>query len=213
MLPDQVYHLAEATNWPAIRREGLLSATKLIARAGLRGARREALERQQRIEGTELSTGVRLRDQCPMPANALARCLHGMTPAEWYALINAHVFFWVDPERLNRQRKACGARPQVVLTIGTARLVAAQAKRIELTPINTGNARRQPAQRGRATFVPYAMWLESRWASEAAALGTRERARSHAPVELTVRDAVPDIEKLILKVTELRAGEFFVPRG
>lgn len=148
-----------------------------------------------------------------MPANALARCLHEMTPADWYALVNAHVFFWVDPERLNRQRKACGARPQVVLTIDVAQLVEAHAARIELTPINTGNARRQPAPRGRATFVPYATWLKSRWASEAAALGTRERSRSHAPVELTVRDAVPYIEKLIVKVTELGAGELFTPRG
>ncbi|MES2694510.1 MAG: hypothetical protein V4773_13625 [Verrucomicrobiota bacterium] len=208
-LPKYVYHLAEASNWPAIRREGLRSASELIARAGLRGVKRDALERQQRREGMELSSGVRLRDQCPMPPEALARCLTGMTPEEWYTLVNAHVFFWLDPDRLNRQRKACGLRPQVVLTMDVARLVAAHAKRIALTPINTGNARRQPAKRSAATFVPYVTWMESAWASEAAALGTRERARSHTPVELTVRGAVPDLAKMILKVTELGPGELF----
>jgi uncharacterized protein DUF7002 len=89
-----------------------------------------------------------------------------MTPAEWYGLINARVFFWLDPDRLNRQRAACEPRPQVVLTVATAALVARYSKQLEITPINTGNARRQPARRGAATFVPYSAWIKSGWASE-----------------------------------------------
>ncbi|HEU5080479.1 MAG TPA: hypothetical protein VFT72_14810 [Opitutaceae bacterium] len=211
-LPQYVYHLAESTNWPAIQREGLHSASGLIDRAGLRGKTRTSAERQQRREGIVLPSGAYLRDQAPMPPEALVRCLVGMAPADWYALINAHVFFWLDPDRLNRQRKACGSRPQVVLTIDVARLVAAYTAEIALTPINTGNARRQPAKRSTATFVPYAEWQKTAWATESAALGVRERPRSHAPVELTVRGSVPNVAELIVDVHTLGAGETFAPR-
>lgn len=208
-LPPHVYHLAEAANWPSIRAHGLLSASRLIEAAGLRGAARKGLEAEQRPSHTVLPSGVAIRDQKPMPPAALAKCLHGMTPAQWYATINARVFFWLDPDRLNRQRAASEPRAQVVLTVDAAKLVDAHAKRVALTPINTGNARRAPARRGLATFVPLATWLSSGWASEAAALGTTPRPRSHAPVELTVLDAVPDIARFVVQVTPLESGERF----
>src|SRR5207244_975256 len=102
-----------------------------------------------------------LRDQLPMPPAALAACLIGMSPTEWYALINAHMFFWLDPARLNRQRAACAHRPQMVMTVDASRLLVAYAGRATVTPINSGNARRRPAKRGVATFVPYTSWSTS----------------------------------------------------
>ena len=167
----RTYHMAEAANWPAIQRDGLHSASALLDLAGIAGEERERLERCQRVTHTVLPNGVQMRDQGPMPPTALARCLIGMSPSEWYALINAHVFFWLDPARLNRQRVACTSRPQVVLTVDAGRLAEAYSERMALTPINTGNARRQPARRGAATFVPYASWVASAWDSEAASLG------------------------------------------
>ena len=162
--------------------------------------------REQRLENTELPNGVRIRDQRPMPQVALDKCLCGMKPADWYAMVNARVFFWLDPDRLNRQRAACGARPQVVIAVDTAELVAAYGENIAVTPINSGNARRKPARRGAATFVPFARWVRSGWASEAEALGNPLRKRSHRPVELTVLDAVPDIMRFVVDVIALPAG-------
>jgi hypothetical protein len=121
------------------------------------------------------------------------------------------VFFWLDPERLNRQRAACGSRPQVVLTLDAVALAEAYREFASVTPINTGNARRKPAVRGAATFVPYASWLGSAWASEASALGTAERSRSHAPVELTVAGPVPDALRYVAATQELGAGQVFDP--
>ena len=95
-----------------------------------------------------------------MPPAVLEACLVGLTPAEWYALTNARVFFWFDPDRLNLQRAACEPRPQVVLAVDTAKLVEAYREEVAVTPINTANARR-----GTATFVPYAAWVE--WAGRA----------------------------------------------
>jgi hypothetical protein len=210
-LPDRVYHLAEASNWLSIQRHGLLSASNLLNLAGVRGAGREQLESGQRLEHSELPNGVQIRDQRPMPPAGLEICLVGMTPAEWYGLINSRVFFWLDPGRLNRQRAACEPRPQVVLTVDTAGLVATYSRQLEVTPINTGNARRRPARRGVATFVPYATWAESAWASEAAALGTRKRSRSVPPAELTVVGSVPDVMRIVVGVSELAAGQSFAP--
>lgn len=206
-----IYHMAEAANWPAIQREGLHSASTLLDRAGVTGEERERLEKCQRLAHTELPNGAQLRDQRPMPAAALATCLIGLAPSEWYTLINARVFFWFDPARLNRQRAACGPRPQVVMTVDAQRLVAAYAEKIAVTPINTGNARRRPARRGAATFVPYTAWAASAWSSEAADLGTPLRPTSHHPVELTVVGSIPDISQFVVDVQHLAPGQLFAP--
>jgi hypothetical protein len=210
-LPDHVYHLAEASNWLSIQRHGLLSASNLLDLAGIPRIHRKRLEWRQRLQHIELPNGVQIRDQRPMPPTGLETCLVGMTPAEWYRLINARVFFWLDPGRLNRQRAACEPRPQVVLTVDTASLVARYSRHLEVTPINTGNARRRPARRGAATFVPYIAWTKSGWASEAAALGTPERSRSRLPAELTVVGSVPDVMQFVVQVSELAAGRSFAP--
>ncbi len=208
---ERVYHMAEAANWPSIQRDGLHSACTLLNIAGVKGQDRERLEREQRLAHTELPNSAYIRDQRPMPPAALETCLIGMSPSEWYALINSRIFFWLDPARLNRQRAACEPRSQVVLTIDARKLIAAYADAITLTPINTGNARRRPAQRGAATFVPYKLWLASRWASEAVALDTKERLPSHAPVELTVAKSIPDVMQFVIGVQELAPSQLFVP--
>jgi hypothetical protein len=210
-LPAHIYHLAEAANWPSISRGGLVSTKALLDVAGVRGDERDRIECRQRLEHMELPNGVQVRDQKPMPANALKKCLVGMTPSEWYALINSKVFFWLDVDRLNRQRGACEPRPQVVLEVDTERLLAQHAERIALSPINTGNARRWPAKRGRSTFVPYWIWVESGWSSETEGQGTRSCGRSHRPVELTVADAVSDIMNFVVRVHRIGPGEIFCP--
>ena len=207
-IPNQVYHLLEAANWPSVQRRGLLSTQELLRLTDLSPAARERIATTQRLRHTVLSDDLAIRDQVPMPADALRKCLIGMSPAEWYALLNGMVFFWCDRDRLNRQLGACGGRPQIVLTLDTERLLARHAQRVALTPFNTGNARRRPAIRGRATFVPYAMWLASGWCSESEALGIRERPSSHAPVELTVAGAVRDAAEFILKVEHVQVDDF-----
>ena len=128
-------------------------------------------------------------------------------PAQWYALLNRLVFFWCDRDRLNRQLGACNGRAQIVLTVDTKQLLARHARHVALTPFNTGNARRKPAIRGQATFVPYSTWVESAWRSEAEMLGIRERPSRHAPVELTVANAVRDVAQFIVDVEHVGADD------
>jgi hypothetical protein len=206
-----VYHLAEAANWPTIERCGLKCAAELLAESGLGATQRRRYGREQRPSHTTLPNGVQIRDQRPMPRAALAGCVKGMSPEDWYALINTHVFFWLDPERLDRQRQACEPRPQMVLTFDAAELMATHRDRVFLTPINTGSARRRPAVRGAASFVPLQTWATSGWNSEAKALGTTPRARSQPPAEFTIVGSLPDAMRFVLRVTPLAAGESFQP--
>ena len=202
-----VYHLAEAGNWPSIQRDGLFSTCALLERAGMSGAIRAVIEREHRPKRTILSNGLVIRDQKPIPPAVLQRCLLGLTTTQWYQLLNSKVFFWFDIDRLNRQRRACGDFPQVVLKIITDRLLNRYAARAAFTPINTGNARRRPALRGAATFVPYGVWADTAWLSEAHALGTRPRPKNHLPVELTIADRVPDVMDFVVSVKNLAPGE------
>lgn len=207
-LPEHVFHIAEASNWPSIERQGLLPADALLERAH---PGEVALARKHRPKHTVLPTGVHIRDQAPMPEKALASCLVGMVPPQWYALVNAHVFFWLDPRRLNRQRAACGPRPQVVATVRTADLLSHHGKAVYVTPFNIGYALRKPARRGVATLVPYATWLESGWSTETAAMGGSVRSRAHAPAELLVRGPISAFLSMVCSVTRLEPGSQFVP--
>ncbi|HZS62786.1 MAG TPA: hypothetical protein VFA43_26230 [Gemmatimonadaceae bacterium] len=198
------YHLADAENWPSIQRDGLFSAEALIRRAGLSGKRAEPY-RRYRPESMQLPSGVWIRDQRPMPPAALTRCLDpGLDPDAWYALVNAKVFFWLSIERLERQRAACGRRPQVMVVIDLPALLERHGDRASVTPFNVGNAKRRAASRGRRTFVPFASWRATRWASESRP-GGPIRAPSHPPAELTVDDAIADVMEFVVDV-RTRAG-------
>ena len=95
---------------------------------------------------------------------ALARALQdGLEPADWYDLLNRHVFFWPDRGRMERQLSACGGRPQVLLTFDGEALLDQYGADAFLSPINSGNARRKPAPRSRETLVPYGVWLRQGW--------------------------------------------------
>ena len=198
------YHLADAENWPLIQRDGLLSTDALIRRAGLSGKHAEPY-RRYRVESMRLPSGAWIRDQRPMPPAALARCLDpGLDPDAWYALVNAKVFFWLSLDRLERQRAACGTRPQVIVVLDLPALLTSHASHASVTPFNVGNAKRRAASRGRRTFVPVASWQSTRWASESKP-GGPIRSPTHPPAELTVDDAVPDFMDFVVDVR--RHGE------
>lgn len=202
----RIFHLAEADNWPSIEKRGLMSAAALLDLPGVTAEDKDRV-RAHRAVRTVLGNGAVVRDQTPMPPAALQCCLHGMTPRQWYALLNTKVFFWVDPERLHRHLHACRRSAQVVMVMDATALLRTYAPQASVTPFNTGNARRKPAFRGRATFVPYAAWVRSGWQQETTALGTRPRPRNHRPAELTVDHAVPDAMRFVIDVRRVNPGQ------
>jgi hypothetical protein len=191
----RLYHLAEADNLDSILNHGLLSTERLLERAGLPDAERAEAMRRHRAVPVCLPTGTLIRDQAPMPPSALASALDdGMEPGDWYALLNSHVFLWPDRERLERQRKACGIRLQFMLTFDATALLARFGEHAFVSPINSGNARRKPARRGRGTLLAYHSWDRAGWPT-----GQRTR----PPAEFLFSCAVPVAAPYLLAVEEI----------
>jgi hypothetical protein len=197
------YHLVDERNWGSIEAQGLLSTKRLAAASGY-----DLLQlRLHRAKGLTLPSGVRIRDQSPMPPGVLEKYLQDkLSPEDWYDLLNSKVFFWLDPDRLNRQRRACGDPPQKVLVIDAARMLEKHGNRAAVTPINTGNAMRAAAPRGLSTFVPWVRWTSDGWEFEKAGR-TVSRPANHKPVELTVEDAVEDIMDHVIEIIPLGARQ------
>jgi hypothetical protein len=180
---ERLYHLAEADNLDSILEHGLMSTERLLDMARISGPEQTALLRSHRPDHVRLSEGVVIRDQRPMPPAALARALDdGLEPSDWYALLNGFVFFWPGRERMDRQRRACGDRPQVVLTFDGPALLDRFGAEAFVSPINSGNARRKTARRGRDTLVPYRVWSRNGWPT-----GRRTR----PPAEFLFRSVIP----------------------
>jgi len=203
-----VFHLLDDRNWASVGSQGLKSAKQLAADSGCDP---QAL-RKHRNSDLVLSSGVRIRDQCPMPPHVLAQCLRdGLRPEDWYDLLNSKVFFWLDPKRLNRQRHACAHAPQRVLVVNATRMLEKHGHRAAVTPINTGNAMRAAASRGLSTFVPWHRWTSDAWVSENISRLV-VRPATHRPVELVIEGGVEDICDYVESVVFLGPNEAFVPR-
>ena len=180
---QRLYHLAEADNLASILEHGLMSTERLLNLVRIREPERTTVLRSYRPDCVHLSESIVIRDQRPMPPAALARALEdGLEPADWYALLNGHVFLWPDRERMERQRRACGNRPQALITFDGAALLERFGAEAFVSPINSGNARRKPAQRGRDSLVPFQVWQREGWPT-----GRRTR----PPAEILFRCVLP----------------------
>jgi len=198
-----LYHMAEARSWPAIRRHGLLSTTALLDLYEVTGPERDAIEAQRRptsvaLQRDSLGRAV-VRDQFPMDDKGLARCLQdGLSPQQWYRLLNRKVFFWLTRERLLRLLNAGTYRGEEhdVLELETSPLVATYRDKIWLCPMNSGCTKPFPHTRGKSTFqripdYPYAAW-------------TAKRTRGERVVELAVDYSVSDIGRFVKRVVRMK---------
>lgn len=207
-----LYHMAERGSWPSIRQHGLLSTSALLDLYGVHGPERDAIEGRRRPAGVRLEHpalgGAVVRDQQPMDDAGLRKCLlDGLSPDDWYRLLNRRVFFWLTRARLDR---LLDARPyrnieHDVLELDTAALVAANRQAIRLSPINSGATRPFPAPRGLATFLPIAEYPYAYWRSK--------RPRGERVVELAVERCVPDIARFVRQMTTMRSGKAAAPGG
>jgi hypothetical protein len=196
--------MAEAESWSSIRKHGLLSTTALLDLFQVRGELRRALESKHRPESVEIrhpQYGVAvIRDQKPMRESALAECLVGMTPEQWYRTLNRHVFFWVASQRLENLlgARAYRGRTHTVITVDAARLFELHGPNLRLSPINSGSTIYNPRPRGADTFQRIADYpFEDR---------RKVRGLANAVAELAAQYAVPDISKCAVRVDHRRDG-------
>jgi hypothetical protein len=196
----RLYHMAEADSWPSIQQHGLLSTAAAARRSTMgREAQRRLIEghRDEKVPITLLGIGqILLRDQKPMSPERLTQAfLGGMTVGEWFALINARVFFWAEEHRLMRLLNAQHYRAleHDVLTIDTASLLEVHSERVRLCHMNSGNTYPIPHYRGRDTFRTIADYEVTRTG----------RPRKEV-VEVTVMGEVGDIADHVLEVRRMR---------
>ena len=201
-----LFHMAEEGSWPSIQARGLLSTTALLDLYGIEGADREAVEAGRRPATVPLHHPehgrAAIRDNGSLNEKKLAGCLEdGLTPADWYRILNARVFFWLSRERLEKLLEARFYRDEGhdVLEVEAAPLVAAYRDRITLSPINSGATGRVAARRGHRTFSPIAAYPYAEWRPKRRAGGR--------VVELAVLGGVPDIARFTRRVLRMQGGE------
>jgi len=194
----RLYHMAEAGTWQSIYRHGLLSTTALLDLFEVTGQLRRQIESAHRPECVSITHPVHgtavIRDQKPMLESTLRCCLRGLTPSQWYELLNRRTFFWLSSARLTTllNARAYRDRQHCVLTVSTRRLMERHANRITLCPINSGSTLYNPPARDANIFYPIADYpFEER---------RRSRGIEGAIAELVVDYSVPDIRDLVISV-------------
>jgi hypothetical protein len=171
----RLYHVTDPSNWEGIQKHGLLSTSLLLSLFEYSDADRIAFERRRRPESVHLPPHpvhgkAIINDNIPLSEKALMSCLDdGLAPADWYAMLNRRVFFWVDKDRRDRflQARAHQGRDRLVLELDTLSVAQRYGEHMELSPINSGSGGRPPARRGLSTFTPlldhdYATWRRLR---------------------------------------------------
>lgn len=202
-----LYHMAEVGVWPSVQKHGLLSTSALLDLFEVNGDQRRRIQSEHRPESIAIAhprygTAV-IRDQKPMRESALLKCLTGMTPEQWYEMLNGRVFFWVTEDRVRKllNARAYRDREHTVITVETAPLVAKYADRMFLSPINSGSTIYNPQQRGRGTFRPFADYpFEER---------RKLRGLKNAVAEAAVHYAVPDLREFTLRVEHRKGHRTF----
>jgi hypothetical protein len=196
----RLYHVTEPANWDGIQKHGLLSTSSLLSLFEVPTSRRVAIERERRPESVPLTNRVHgeaiITDNIPMSDKALMSCLDdGLAPADWYAMLNERVFFWVDKKRLDRflQAQAHQGWERLVLVLHTSSVAKRYGECMEISPINSGSTIYQPARRGRSTFTrllrcDYATW---QW--------QRNKASPDRIVEVTVVGGIDPITGLVME--------------
>lgn len=198
-LHPKLFHMAEQGAWPGIQQHGLLSTSALLDLFEVAGEERAEIEECRRpgpkiIKHPKFGTAV-IRDQRPMSDSKLRGCLDdGLTPPDWYRLLNGRVFFWLTQKRLVGLMKAYRERPHLVLEVDTAELLRRHGNNVLLTPMNTGTTSPMAFPRGIRTFLPPDQYPFEENAR-------KKGGRTKAIVELTVGYAVRDIADFTLSAT------------
>ena len=201
----RLYHITSEGSWPSIREHGLLSTEALLDLFGIDREFRErilAARRPDSVPITHPQYGrAIIRDQKPLIESRLRVVLQGgMTPRDWYTLLNRKTFFWVAEKRfeLLRNARAYEGLRQTLIIVDCAMLLSRHADRVTLCPMNSGAARPMAFPRGRNTFLPISEYPFDEF--------RRKRGPKNAVVELAVEYSVPDIRDLVISVSELGGG-------
>lgn len=198
----RLYHMAESDSWASIKERGLLSTSAILDLYGVTGDERKKIEETRRPASVTLThetlPSLVIRDQIPITDWALTRCLlDGLSPSDWYLLLNQRVFFWPSKERLLRLlgARAYRGKKHDILEVDCRQLVEAYGDKITLSPINSGSTLFNPQSRGKETFrrisdYPYA-----------------SRPKDNRLAELAIDHSVPDISRYVRRAVKMKGPD------
>jgi hypothetical protein len=200
----RLYHMAQDGAWDSIRCHGLLSTSALLDLYQVDGDLRRQIESCHRPTSVEIKhpahNSAMIRDQNPMSDSGLLKCLCGMTPRDWYELLNRKVLFWVREERVRQLLDAMMYRnsAHTVITLDTASMLKVHQDRITLSPINSGSTLYDPRPRGADTFLPLHEYpFDDR---------KKKASLARAVAELAVDYSVPDVLEHVTRVERRKGG-------
>ena len=192
-----LYHMAEDGSWPTIQEHGLMSTSAILDFLEMQGEERNRIESTRRSDSILLNgegnTAFSVRDQKPMADSSLVRCLEdGLSPSDWYRILNARTFFWLNRQRLNKLLCAgtYAKSRHDVLVVDTRSLIQTHRGAITLSRMNSGNTRPWAHPRGLQTFKRIAQYPYA----------DRKKRRLEVVVELAVDYSVPDIQEHVVQV-------------
>ncbi|MCU7867420.1 MAG: hypothetical protein KZQ98_02655 [Candidatus Thiodiazotropha sp. (ex Lucinoma borealis)] len=203
------YHMAEGGSWNSIREHGLLSTSAILNLYEYGSEARQQIESCHRPDSIEIHHDTYgnavIRDQKPMSDSTLEKCLlDGLTPKDWYEILNSMTFFWTSQDRLDRLLNArpYKNRPHDVLIVRSKELIEKYVNSIYLSPMNSGCTRPFPHPRGISTF---------RKTEDYPFIERKRKAKGvwDAVVEVAVKGGVPDILEYVDRV-ECRQGSNIV---
>ena len=192
-----LYHMAWAGSWPTIEQHGLLSTSALLDLYGVEGVQRTAIESTHRPRSVTIASqkmpSIVIRDQHPMSEKSLKRVLTGgLTPQQWYKLLNARVFFWLTKDRLNRMLSSppYAQLGHTVMILDTALVARDHWNVVRLSPMNTG------------CTVPYAhpRGLQTLMKPEDYPWESRRRRGDDAVVEFTIEGGLRNVRDYLVDV-------------
>ena len=204
----RLYHLTAQGSWDSIKKNGLLSTSKLLAMCKTPKELRDIICREPRsnsvpVENPEISLDATIRDQEPLYDSILKTQLEiqraKITAQKWYERQNGRVFLFLSYERLADFAKQYP--DEDMLVINTRSLVATHCCQIELCAYNSGYNKREahmlenPSyyKRHDDMFLPFKDYPYRFW-----------QKRNDVPVkELTVLNDIPDIAFHVIKVVRM----------
>jgi hypothetical protein len=166
----RLYHVTHPSNWEGIQKHGLLSTSRILTLLEISDEDRVCINRRRQQGSVPLKHPIHgdavITDNGPLNETKLWNCLDDdLTPADWLALLDERVFFWVDEAHLKRFLKAQvkHARDRLVLVLDTRSVARSHGDQMELSPFNSGSTYYDAPRRGLSTFTPLLKYDYARW--------------------------------------------------
>ena len=150
-----LYHVTDPRNWEGILKHGLMPTSRILSLREVSDEDRDCINQRRWRESVPLTHPIHgdavITDHKPLSETKLWNCLDdGLTPADWLALLDERVFFWVDEEHrdkfLTAQLKH--ARDRLVLVLDSLNMARSHGDQMELSPFNSGSTFYDAARRG-----------------------------------------------------------------